>query len=188
MGERPSRAEAERAVATLLAYIGEDPARPALRETPQRVIAAFEEYFAGYGRDPRAVLGDPLPCAAARGQLVVARQIAFASHCEHHIAPFFGTATVAFVARERLVGIGHIAELVEVLARRLQIQERLTQEIARVLEEVLEPEGLLVVLEATHSCMALRGPQQREARIRTVYASGCLAGERRRWVVEGIAE
>ncbi len=172
---RPTREEAERAVATLIAYLGEDPHREGLADTPRRVIEAWGEYVSGYGRDPVQALGEPLPAGDARGQLVVLRKASFFSHCEHHLAPFFGTATVAFIAAGRLVGVGHLAELVDVLARRLQIQERLTQEIAEVLERVLEPEGVFVMLDATHSCMTMRGPCKTAARVRTVVRRGALA-------------
>ncbi len=172
---RPGRAEAEAAVRLLLRYLGEDPDRPELLATPGRVVAALDEYFAGYGRDPVAALGEPMPAGEMRGQLVEIRDIAFASHCEHHMAPFFGTVDVVLRVGARLPGIGHVASLVEVLARRLQIQERLTRQIADHLERALAPEGLVVAVRGFHTCMALRGPCRRRAWLRTVEGRGRFA-------------
>jgi GTP cyclohydrolase I len=170
--ERPSRAEAEAAVRVLLAWSGDDPDRQELRSTPERVIDAFAEYFAGYGRDPQALFRELLPAPGMRGQLVMLRDIAFASQCEHHLTPFFGRAHIGFVVGERLVGLGQLAELVQIFARRLQIQERLTRQIADALEAGLEPLGVGVLLEATHTCAAVRGPCQARHRFLTASFRG----------------
>ena len=172
--KRPARTAVEAAVRTLIAHAGDDPARPGLAETPSRVVDAFTTAFSGYGRDPRAALGAPLPAGRAAGQLVVLRDLPFLSYCEHHLAPFFGTATVAFEAAELLVGIGHLADLVTVLARRLQLQERLTEEIADVLARVLAPRGIAVLLDATHTCLHLHHPRAGPGRLRTLHLSGSL--------------
>ncbi len=171
---RPGRQEVEAAVRTLIAHAGDDPARPELLQTPERVADAFTEAFSGYRRDPVTALGTPLPAGEAAGQFVLLRDLPFLSHCEHHLAPFFGEATVAFEAAERLVGIGHLADLVHVLARRLQLQERLTAEIADALDSVLAPHGVAVVLEATHSCLHLHDPQVTPGRLRTLCLRGSL--------------
>lgn len=170
--KRPSRAEAEAAVRLLIAWSGDDPDREELRATPARVIDAFAEYFSGYGRDPAALFREVVPAAGMRGQLVMLRDIDFASQCEHHITPFFGRAHLAFVVGERLVGLGHLAELVRIFARRLQIQERLTREIADALEAGLAPLGVGVLLEATHTCAAVRGPCQARHR----FVTACFRG------------
>ncbi len=171
---RPGRKAAEEAVRVLLAHLGADADSPELAETPRRVVEALAAALSGYRRDPRAALGALLAAGEMEGQLVELRDVAFASHCEHHLAPFFGRVDVAVVAGARLPGIGHVAELVDVLARRLQIQERLTRQIADVLEEALAPRGLAVVVRAVHTCMALHGPGRRESWLRTVELRGTL--------------
>ena len=171
---KPSPGEVEAAVRTLIAHAGDDPDRPELRDTPQRVAAAHAVAFSGYGRDPAAVLGEPLPAGDAEGQLVLLRALPFFSHCEHHFSPFFGEATVAFEAGERILGIGHLADLVTVLSRRLQLQERLTEEIAAALRQVLAPRGLAVLLEATHCCRHLHDGRSIPGRLRTLRVEGSL--------------
>jgi len=171
---RPGRQAAEEAVRTLLAHLGADPRAPELAGTPRRVVDALAAALSGYGRDPRTALGALLPAGEMAGQLVELRDVAFASYCEHHLSPFFGRVDVALVVGERLFGIGHVADVVDVLARRLQIQERLTRQIADVLEELLVPRGLAVVVRAVHTCMALHGPARRESWLRTVELRGEL--------------
>lgn len=162
---------------TLLAWSGDDPDRPELRGTPGRVVDAFAEYFSGYGRDPAAVLAETMPAGDMRGQLVLLRCIDFASQCEHHLAPFFGQAHLGFLAGDKLVGLGQLAELVRILSRRLQIQERLTRQIADALEAGLAPAGLGVLLEATHTCAAVRGPCQSRSRFVTACFRGAFADD-----------
>jgi GTP cyclohydrolase I len=158
---RPSRAEVEAAVRTLLAWTSDDPGRPGLERTPARVAASFEELFAGYRSDPVALLRQSLLPEDAEGRLVVLRGIRFTSMCEHHLLPFTGKVHVGFVARRRLVGLGAIVAAVEALARRLQIQERLTDEIATALAAALDPREVVVTVEAKHQCLAARGPRSR---------------------------
>ncbi len=155
--ERPSREEAEEAVRTLIRWAGDDPARDGLLGTPDRVVRAYEEYFAGYDVDPEDLLGRTFDETAGYDEIVVLKDIPFASHCEHHIAPMIGKAHVAYIPDKRVVGISKMARLVEVYARRLQIQEKLTAQIANTMDDVLQPKGVAVVVEAYHECMTTRG-------------------------------
>ena len=155
--ERPSRAEAEAAVRTLLRWAGDDPAREGLRGTPDRVVRAYEEYFAGYRSDPVEELHRTFSEIDGYDEMVVLKEIRFESHCEHHIAPIIGKAHVAYLPDRRVVGISKLARLVEVYAKRLQIQEKMTAQIANTLDEVLQPKGVAVVIEAAHQCMTTRG-------------------------------
>ncbi len=155
--ERPSRAEAEAAVRTLIRWAGDDPDREGLRATPARVVRAYEEWFAGYAEEPREYLQRTFEETGGYDEVVVLRDIRFESHCEHHIAPIIGRVHIGYLPRNRVVGISKLARLVEVYARRLQIQEKLTAEIASCLDGVLNPHGVAVVAEATHQCMTTRG-------------------------------
>jgi GTP cyclohydrolase I len=154
---RPSRAEAEQAVRTLLEWAGDDPAREGLRGTPGRVVRAYEEFFGGYEIDPVELLQRTFEEVEGYDEMVVLRDIRFESHCEHHIAPIIGKAHVAYLPRNRVIGISKLARLVEVYAKRLQIQEKMTAQIANTLDEVLNPKGVAVVIEAAHQCMTTRG-------------------------------
>jgi GTP cyclohydrolase I len=153
----PSRAEAEAAVRTLLRWAGDDPAREGLQGTPGRVVRAFEEFFAGYAVDPVALLERTFEEVAGYDEMVVLRDIAFESHCEHHLAPIIGKAHVAYLPAGRVVGISKLARLVDAYAKRLQIQEKMTAQVAGALDRVLRPRGVGVVIEATHHCMTTRG-------------------------------
>lgn len=157
---RPGRAEAEEAVRTLLAWAGDDPARPGLAETPARVAEAYGEYFSGYKADARAELSATFEDPAGYDGMVLLKDIAFSSHCEHHIAPFAGLAHVAYVPSAGIVGLSKLARVVEIFSRRLQTQERLTAEIASALMAGLDAKGVAVVLEAEHTCMSMRGVRQ----------------------------
>ena len=154
---RPERAEAEEAVRTLIRWAGDDPGREGLRETPSRVVRAYEEYYGGYQADPEDILRRTFEEIDDYDEMVVLRDIRFSSHCEHHMAPIVGKAHVAYLPRHRVVGISNLARLVEVYARRLQIQEKMTTQIAKVINEVLEPKGVAVVIEAAHHCITTRG-------------------------------
>ncbi len=154
---RPSRADAEAAVRTLIEWAGDDPAREGLKGTPGRVIRAFEEYFSGYDTNPVELLQRTFEETDGYDEMVVLRDIRFESHCEHHIAPIIGKAHVAYLPQKRVVGISKLARLVEVYAKRLQIQEKMTAQIANTLDEVLQPKGVAVVIEAAHQCMTTRG-------------------------------
>lgn len=154
---RPSRAEAEAAVRTLIRWAGDDPDRQGLAGTPARVARAYEEWFSGYTEDPRDYLARTFDEVAGYDEMVVLRDIAFESHCEHHLAPIIGRAHVGYLPRHRVVGISKLARLVDVYAHRLQIQEKMTAEIASCLDNVLKPFGVAVVIEAVHQCMTTRG-------------------------------
>ena len=155
--DTPTPADAEAAVRTLLRYVGEDPAREGLSQTPARVARAYGEYFSGYGVDPLALMERTFSETDGYDEMVVLRNVAFVSHCEHHIAPFFGAAHIAYLPHRRVVGISKLARVVDAFARRLQIQERLTVQIADAVDAVLQPRGVAVVLRAEHQCMTMRG-------------------------------
>jgi len=154
---RPSRDEAEAAVRTLISWAGDDPDREGLRATPGRVVRAYEEWFAGYNDNPRDYLKRTFEETGGYDEVVVLRDIRFESHCEHHMAPIIGRVHIGYIPRNRVVGISKLARLVEVYARRLQIQEKMTAEIASCLDAVLKPHGVAVVAEGTHQCMTTRG-------------------------------
>jgi GTP cyclohydrolase I len=156
-----TQADAEEAVRTLLRWAGEDPAREGLRKTPQRVAEAYREWFEGYAVDPREYLGRTFSEMAGYDEMVVLRDIEFESHCEHHMAPIIGKAHVGYLPRSKVVGISKLARVVDVFARRFQVQEKMTAEIARCIDEVLQPRGVGVVIEATHECMTTRGVHKR---------------------------
>jgi GTP cyclohydrolase I len=152
-----SRAEAEAAVRTLLLWAGDDPDREGLRGTPERVVRAFEEFFAGYGVDPVELLQRTFEEVDGYDETVMLKNIRFESYCEHHMVPIIGKAHVAYLPQHRVVGISKLARVVEVYAKRLQIQEKMTVQIANTLDAVLQPQGVAVVLEAEHQCMTTRG-------------------------------
>lgn len=155
--ERPSRSESEDAVRTLIRWAGDNPKRPGMLGTPARVVRAYEEWFSGYAEDPRDYLSRTFEEVAGYDEIVVLRDIAFESHCEHHLAPIIGRAHIGYLPRKRVVGISKLARLVDVYARRFQIQEKMTAEIATCLNSVLKPHGVAVVIEAAHQCMTTRG-------------------------------
>ena len=154
---RPSRADAESAVRTLIRWAGDDPDREGLLGTPSRVVRAYEEWFAGYDEDPRDYLKRTFEEVAGYDEIVLLRDVRFVSHCEHHIAPILGRVHIAYLPRNRVVGISKLVRLVDAYAKRLQVQEKLTAEIASCLDSVLKPHGVAVVVEGTHECMTTRG-------------------------------
>ncbi len=155
--ERPSREEAEAAVRTLLRWTGDDPDRDGLLDTPGRVVRAWEDWFSGYNDDPADMLARTFEEVEGYDEMIVLRDIRFESHCEHHVAPIIGKAHVAYIPTNRVVGISKLARVVEVYGKRLQIQEKMTAQIANTLAEVLKPRGVAVMLEAVHECMSTRG-------------------------------
>ena len=157
---RPSRAEAEAAVRTLIAWAGDDPDREGLVDTPRRVAAAFESWFRGYALDPGEVLARTFGDVAGYDDMVMVRDVRLESHCEHHIAPFIGVAHIAYLPRDRVVGLSKLARVVEIYAKRLQTQETLTAQIAEAIERFLAPRGVAVLVEAEHMCMSTRGVNQ----------------------------
>jgi GTP cyclohydrolase I len=155
--ERPSREEAEAAVRTLLRWSGDDPDREGLVDTPARVVRAYEEFFAGYDTDPVELLARSFEETDGYDEMVVLRDIRLESHCEHHMVPIIGRAHVAYLPAGRVVGISKLARVLEVYAKRLQIQEKLTAQVANTVQQVLRPKGVAVVIEAAHQCMTTRG-------------------------------
>lgn len=154
---RPDRAEAEAAVRTLIRWAGDDPDREGLRGTPERVARAFEEYFRGYETDPGEILKRTFEEVDGYDEMVALHGVGFESHCEHHLAPIVGVVHVAYLPDRRVVGISKLARIVDVYARRLQIQEKMTVQIADTIDRVLAPKGVAVVVEAAHQCMTARG-------------------------------
>ena len=154
---RPSREEAEGAVRTLVRWAGDDPDREGLVGTPERVVRAYEEFFTGYHDDPVEILQRTFEEVEGYDEMVLLRDIRFESHCEHHMAPILGRAHIAYLPAHRVVGISKLARLVQVYAKRLQIQEKMTAQIANTIQEVLQPLGVAVMIEASHQCMTTRG-------------------------------
>ena len=155
--DRPSRSEVEAAVRTMLRWTGDNPDRDGLRETPKRVTKAFEEYFRGYDEDPEQILSKTFEETEGYDEMIVLRGIRFESHCEHHLAPIVGQAWVGYIPNGRVVGISKLARVVEAYAKRLQIQEKMTAQIANAIEQALQPQGVAVVIKAEHHCMTTRG-------------------------------
>ncbi len=158
---RPSREDAEDAVRTLIRWAGDDPGREGLAETPARVVRAFSDWFSGYAQDPAEYLRRTFEEVGGYDEIVVLKGITFESHCEHHMAPIIGEVHVGYLPHKRVVGISKLARLVDAYSRRLQIQERLTAEIADTLQEVLQPRGVAVLIESSHECMTTRGVHKR---------------------------
>jgi GTP cyclohydrolase IA len=171
---KPSRPEAEAAVRTLLRWVGEDPERDGLADTPARVVRSFDDFFGGYAHDPVEILQRTFEETDGYDEMVVLRSISFVSHCEHHLAPIVGKAWVAYVPSGRVVGISKLARVVEAYARRLQIQERLTAQIANTINDVLKPHGVGVIVKATHHCMTTRGVHKPGTDMVTSRMLGCF--------------
>lgn len=171
-------ARIEAAVAEIIAAIGDDPTRPGLAATPQRVARSYADFFAGVGVDPVPMLEDGAEMATEpgeRGELVLLRDIALRSMCEHHLLPFTGVAHVAYVPQERIIGLGRIPQLIEIVSARPQLQERLGEDVATALEAAVRPAGVLVVVDARHGCVAARGVRYADSSTVTVAARGTLA-------------
>ena len=155
--------EAEEAIRTILSWMGEDPSREGLLETPKRVVKAFKEYFKGYQEDPNQILDKTFGDVEGYSDMVVQKNISVQSHCEHHMAPIIGKAHVAYIPNERVVGLSKIARVVEIFSKRLQTQERLTVQIANSLMEALDAKGVAVTIDSTHQCMTMRGIKKEQA-------------------------
>ncbi len=155
--DKPTRAEAEDAVRTLLRWAGDNPAREGLIDTPKRVVKAYKEFFRGYDEDPRQILSRTFEEVCGYDEMVVLRDIPFESHCEHHMAPIIGRAHVGYLPNKKVVGISKLARVVETYAKRLQVQEKMTAQIADCIQHVLDPFGVGVIIQATHECMSTRG-------------------------------
>lgn len=176
---RPSRSEAEAAVRTLIQWAGDDPDREGLLDTPGRVVRAYEELFAGYESDPREYLERTFEEVAGYDELVVLRDIRVVSFCEHHMLPFLGKAHVGYLPSDRVVGISKLARVVQGFARRLQIQEKLTSEIAGAIHDILQPKGVGVVIVSEHSCMTMRGVNTPGSRLTTSSLTGVIRDDPR---------
>jgi len=154
---RPTRAQAEEAVRTLIRWAGDEPTREGLVGTPDRVVRSYEEFYVGYEQDPEAILRTTFEETEGYDEMVLLKDIPFESHCEHHMVPIIGIAHVAYLPQNRVVGISKLARVVEAYAKRLQIQEKMTVQIANAINDILKPKGVAVVIEATHECMTGRG-------------------------------
>ena len=154
---KPSRSKAEEAVRTLLTWAGEDVKREGLKDTPKRVVKAYEDWFSGYNEDPKEVLKKTFSELDGYDEIIMLRDIRIESHCEHHIAPFIGSAHVAYLPKKRVVGISKLARITKIFSKRMQVQEKLTAQTANCIQEVLKPRGVAVVVEAQHQCMTTRG-------------------------------
>ena len=164
--------EAEEALKTILTWMGEDPNREGLLETPKRVIKAYKEYFGGYAEDPNKILKKTFGDVEGYDDMVVVKNVSVQSHCEHHMAPIIGTAQVAYIPNERVVGLSKLARVVEVFSKRLQTQERLTMQIAKTIMESLDAKGVAVTIDSTHQCMTMRGIKKENATTVTNYFLG----------------
>ena len=178
--ERVSRAEAEAAVRTLINWAGDDPFREGLADTPSRVVRAYEEWFSGYAQAPEVILQRTFGEVADYDEMILLRNITFESTCEHHMAPIRGVAHIAYLPETRVVGISKLARLVDAFARRLQIQERLTDELASAIDTVLKPRGVAVVIEAGHACMSSRGVRKHNGLLVTRSFKGVYKNEQTR--------
>jgi len=172
---RPSREEAMKAVKTLISWAGDDPTREGLIETPKRVVKAYEEFFSGYNQDPIEVLGKTFSDVAGYDDIVFLRDINVETHCEHHMVPFLGKAHVAYLPKDKVVGISKLARVVEIFAKRLQTQETMTMQILHTIDEALEPYGTAVMIDAKHQCMTTRGVNKPNVSTVTTKFSGSFA-------------
>jgi len=170
--EKISKDEAKKAIQVILKYIGENPEREGLVETPKRVIKAFDEYFSGYAEDPQVYLEKTFGDVEGYDDMVIQKNISIQSHCEHHMAPIIGTAHVAYIPSEKVVGLSKLARVVEAYSRRLQTQERLTMQIANAINKGLKAHGTAVCIDATHQCMTTRGVMKEDAKTVTNYFTG----------------
>ncbi len=170
--KKPTRGEAEEAVRTLLRWTGDDVTREGLIDTPARVVRAFDEFFAGYAQDPITILKRTFEEVENYDEMIVLTNIHFHSHCEHHMVPIIGVAHVGYIPSGRVVGISKLARVVEVYARRLQIQEKMTAQVANAIDEALKPRGVGVVIEAVHSCMTTRGVKKEGVSMKTSHMTG----------------
>lgn len=172
--QRPSRDEAQDAVRTLLLWAGDDPGREGLTDTPGRVVRAFEEYFSGYAEDPQTILKTSFADVGGYEGMIAVRDIHFSSHCEHHIAPFTGKVHIAYIPGHRVAGLSKLARVVDAFSRRLQVQERMTAQIADAIMAALKPKGVAVLVEAAHSCLSQRGAKREDARMITTRYLGAF--------------
>ena len=162
LNPKPTRAEAEEAVKTLISWAGDNPAREGLLETPKRVVKSYEEFYSGYDKDPEEILSKVFEEVEGYDEIIIVKDIRLESHCEHHMVPILGKAHVAYIPNKRIVGISKLARLVDLYAKRLQTQEAMTAQIADTIERVLKPKGVAIVIDANHQCMSSRGVHKTE--------------------------
>ncbi len=171
---RPTEEQAKEAVRTLISWLGDDPNREGLKDTPKRVIGAYKEFFAGYSEDPEALLGKTFEEVEGYDDIVLIRDIRLESHCEHHMVPFIGKAHIAYIPDKRVVGLSKIPRLLDVFAKRLQTQETITSQVANTINNVLKPKGVMVLIDAKHQCMSTRGVYKVDASTITKTALGAF--------------
>jgi len=176
---KPTREQAEEAVRTLIKWAGDNPAREGLKDTPKRVVKSYEEFFDGYSSDPEEILQRTFSETEGYDEMVVLRDIRLESHCEHHMLPIIGRAHIAYIPMKRVVGISKLARVVDIYAKRMQIQEKLTAQIANSINKTLQPKGVAVVIEATHQCMSTRGVHKSGAIMQTSHMIGAFREDKR---------
>jgi GTP cyclohydrolase I len=174
-----TKAEAEKAVRTLLLWAGDDPDREGLVDTPDRVTRAYREFFRGYEEDPKDILARTFSETEGYDEMITLKNIEFESHCEHHMVPVIGKAHIGYIPNKRVVGISKLARVVDIYAKRLQIQEKLTSQIASAIEEVLQPKGVAVIIEAAHQCMTTRGVHKSGVTMQTSKMTGLFKSDKR---------
>lgn len=176
--QRPTRTEAEEAVRTLLRWAGDNPEREGLLDTPKRVVKSYEEFFAGYQQDPEALLERTFEEVEGYDEIIILKDIRLESYCEHHMVPIIGKVSIAYLPDRRVVGISKLARVAEMYAKRLQIQEKLTAQIAQTINKILKPKGVAVVVEASHMCMSTRGVHKTDVVMQTSQLLGCFRTDR----------
>lgn len=176
---KPTRQQAEEAVRTLIKWAGDDPDREGLKDTPKRVVKSYEEFFEGYNADPEEILQRTFSETEGYDEMVVLRDIRIESHCEHHMLPIIGKVHIAYIPKSRVVGISKLARVVDIYAKRMQIQEKLTAQIANSINSILQPKGVAVVVEATHQCMSTRGVHKSGAIMQTSHMLGIFRQDTR---------
>ncbi len=177
--EKPSRQQAEAAVRTLIEWAGENPDREGLLDTPKRVVKSFEEFFGGYQLDPKEMLARTFEETEGYDEMIILRDVRIESHCEHHMLPIIGKAHIAYLPNNRVVGISKLARVADAYAKRMQIQEKLTSQIATTINDVLQPKGVAVVIEATHQCMSTRGVHKYGVTMQTSHMLGLFREDKR---------
>lgn len=176
--KRPTRAEAEKAVELLIRWAGDDPTREGLIDTPKRVVKSYEEFFAGYDSDPEELLERTFEEVEGYDEIIILRDIRLESYCEHHMVPIIGKVSIAYFPDKRVVGISKLARVAEIYGKRLQIQEKLTAQIANTINKILKPKGVAVVIEASHMCMSTRGIHKTDVVMQTSQLLGCFRDNR----------
>jgi GTP cyclohydrolase I len=171
---KPTKEEAEKAIRTLLYYIGEDPNREGLKDTPKRVVKSYEDFFRGYQEDPQKILAVTFKEIESYEEMITLENIDFESFCEHHMLPIVGNVVISYVPNQKVIGISKLARLVDVFAKRLQLQERMTSQIAMSISQYLAPKGVAVAIEARHDCISCRGVYKPGSKMRTFHFAGCF--------------